>query len=278
MREKTALSLLMVTPALLLIVAFFVYPLGFSLHSAVTDENGQLTLAHLVKSFELYSQDILFSLVIVALSVALIAVLSLTIAGLITLSPYQRMVSILGLLYRMPLFIPFIVAAQMMRTFLAKNGLMNNTFVASGLMEPLDTVSFLGWSGIVFTFVWKQLAFATLLVSGAMAALERNQIQAARNLGAGRVRILFEIMIPQILPSLGVALILSTVTIMSVLSVPLMIGTGTPTMLTADMAFRINSYGDYGVANALGLISYSITAVLAWFYLKQGLANGGKPA
>lgn len=278
MREKTVLSLLMVTPALLLIVAFFVYPLGFSLHSAVTDESGQLTLAHLVKSFELYSQDILFSLVIVALSVALIAVLSLTIAGLITLSPYQRMVSILGLLYRMPLFIPFIVAAQMMRTFLAKNGLMNNTFVASGLMEPLDTVSFLGWSGIVFTFVWKQLAFATLLVSGAMAALERNQIQAARNLGAGRVRILFEIMIPQILPSLGVALILSTVTIMSVLSVPLMIGTGTPTMLTADMAFRINSYGDYGVANALGLISYSITAVLAWFYLKQGLANGGKPA
>ena len=278
MREKTVLSLLMVTPAMLLIVAFFVYPLGFSLHSAVTDESGQLTLAHLVKSFELYSQDIVFSLVIVALSVALIAVLSLTIAGLITLSPYQRMVSVLGLLYRLPLFIPFIVAAQMMRTFLAKNGLMNNTFVASGLMEPLDTISFLGWSGIVFTFVWKQLAFATLLVSGAMAALERNQIQAARNLGAGRVRILFEIMIPQILPSLGVALILSTVTIMSVLSVPLMIGTGTPTMLTADMAFRINSYGDYGVANALGLISYSITAVLAWFYLKQGLANGGKPA
>ncbi|WP_417596010.1 ABC transporter permease [Oceanospirillum sp.] len=278
MREKTVLSLLMVTPAMLLIVAFFVYPLGFSLHSAVTDESGQLTLAHLVKSFELYSQDILFSLVIVALSVALIAVLSLTIAGLITLSPYQRMVSVLGLLYRMPLFIPFIVSAQMMRTFLAKNGLMNNTFVASGLMEPLDTISFLGWSGIVFTFVWKQLAFATLLVSGAMAALERNQIQAARNLGAGRVRILFEIMIPQILPSLGVALILSTVTIMSVLSVPLMIGTGTPTMLTADMAFRINSYGDYGVANALGLISYSITAVLAWFYLKQGLTNGGKPA
>jgi len=278
MREKPLLSLLLVTPALLLIVAFFVYPLGFSLHSAVTDDSGQLTLAHLNKSFELYSQDILFSLLIVLLSVALIALLSLTIAGLITLSPYQRLVSILGLLYRMPLFIPFIVAAQMMRTFLAKNGLMNNSFVASGLLEPLDTVSFLGWSGIVFTFVWKQLAFATLLVSGAMAALDRSQIQAARNLGAGRPRILLEIIIPQILPSLGVALILSTVAIMSVLSVPLMIGTGTPTMLTADMAFRINSYGDYGVANALGLISYSITAVLAWFYLRQGLANGGKPA
>lgn len=278
MREKRFISLMLVTPALLLIIAFFVYPLGFSLHSAVTDETGQPTLAHLIKSFELYSQDILFSLVIVALSVALIAILSLTISGLITLSPFKRLVAFLGILYRLPLFIPFIVAAQMMRTFLAKNGLMNNTFVASGLLEPLQTMSFLGWSGIVFTFVWKQLAFATLLVVGAMAALDQSQIQSARNLGAGRVRILVEIIIPQILPNLGVALILSTVAIMSVLSVPLMIGTGTPTMLTADMAFRINSYGDYGVANALGLISYSITAVLAWFYLRQGLATGGKPA
>ncbi len=41
-------------------------------------------------------------------------------------------------------------------------------------------------------------------------------------------------------------------TMMSVLSVPLMIGVGTPTMLTVDMAFRVNSYGDYAVANALG--------------------------
>ena len=49
--------------------------------------------------------------------------------------------------------------------------------------------------------------------------------------------------------TVGVALILSIVTMLSVLSVPLMIGTGTPTMLTADMAFRISSYGDYGVAS-----------------------------
>ena len=43
-------------------------------------------------------------------------------------------------------------------------------------------------------------------------------------------------------------MVLSTVTMMSVLSVPLMIGTGTPTMMTGDMAFRVNSYGDYPVA------------------------------
>jgi ABC-type sugar transport system permease subunit len=56
---------------------------------------------------------------------------------------------------------------------------------------------------------------------------------------------------------------------MSVLSVPLMIASQSPTMITADMAFRINAYGDYGVANALGLISLVLTAGVAWLYLRQ---------
>lgn len=64
----------------------------------------------------------------------------------------------------------------MMRTFLAKNGLMNNALVAADLVTPLETLSWLGWKGIVITFVWKQLAFATLLICGAMAALESSQI------------------------------------------------------------------------------------------------------
>ncbi|STT83271.1 binding-protein-dependent transport system inner membrane protein [Klebsiella pneumoniae] len=29
-------------------------------------------------------------------------------------------------------------------------------------------------------------------------------------------------------------------------------------MLTVDMAFRVNSYGDYAVANALGVVSLAI--------------------
>ncbi len=86
----------------------------------------------------------------------------------------------------------------MMRTFLAKNGLMNNALVAADLVTPLETLSWLGWKGIVITFVWKQLAFATLLICGAMAALESSQILAARNLGASRPRILFDIMLPQV--------------------------------------------------------------------------------
>ena len=101
-------------------------------------------------------------------------------------------------------------------------------------------------------------------------------IEAGRNLGASRLRALIELVIPQVSRTLFVGLVLSFVTMMSVLSVPMMVAGSQPTMMTVDMAFRITSYGDYGVANALGVISYLITAFAAWFYLRHNLSERGQ--
>jgi len=54
-----------------------------------------------------------------------------------------------------------------------------------------------------------------------------------------------------------------------------MISGGSPTMITADMAFRVNSYSDYGVANALGFVSYLIAGSAAWFYIRRTVASEG---
>ncbi len=276
MRESRLISLALVAPALLILLLLFVYPLGFSLVTAFVDEQNAWTVANFTKAFEFYSRDILFTVMIVALSTVLIGLSAIAIGGYLVLGENPRAVALLKWLYRWPLFIPFVVAGQLMRTFLAKNGMMNNTLVGMGILEPLQTQSFLDWRGIVITFVWKQTPFVALLVSGAMASLDRSTIEAARNLGAGRLRILFEIVVPQIRTTLAVGLILSFVTMMSVLSVPLMINAQSPTMLTVDMAFRINSYGDYGTANALGFISYLMTGLVAWIYLRQGVRDAGR--
>lgn len=273
--QSRFLSFALTAPALALVAALFVYPLGFSLASAFTSAEG-VGLANFAKAFELYRTDILFTLVIIAASSALIGALSIAIGGYITLGSSATAVAILAWLYRWPLFVPFIVAAQCMRTFLAKNGLMNNTLVATGLFDAATMQSFLDWRGIIITFVWKQTPFVALMVAGAMAALDRSGIEAARNLGASRLRILLEIVVPQVRATLMVGLVLSFVTMMSVLSVPLMISGGAPTMLTVDMAYRINSFGDYGVANALGFISYLMTGAVAWIYLRETMRERGR--
>lgn len=272
-------SLILTAPAMALLGLLFLLPLGYSLVWAFRDEElGGWGLQNFMKAFGLYSRDILFTLIIVTVSTVIIGALSIAISGYLTLGENRVAQAALRWLYRWPLFIPFVVAAQLMRTFLAKNGMMNNIVVSTGLMDPMHAVSYLDWRGIIITFVWKQTPFVALLLAGAMSSLDRSTIEAARNLGAHRFRILLEILVPQAATTLMVGLILSYVVMMSVLSVPLMINAQSPTMITVDMAWRINAYSDYGVANALGFISYAMTAVIAWVYLRQGVREGGRPA
>jgi putative spermidine/putrescine transport system permease protein len=268
-----AAALLLLAPALLLLAALFLYPLVLSLVSAFTDRGGGLGLDNFRRVFELYSRDVIFTGIVAIAVVVICDVLAIAIGGYLILGRNPTAVAILRWLYRWPLFIPFVVAAQMMRSFLAKNGLMNNSLVAMGVLEPASTIGLLDWRGMVITFVWKQLPFVTLIVAGAMASLDRSMIEAARNLGASRTRALVEIVIPQIRAPLVVASVLTFVTLLSVLSVPMMINAGSPTMITVDMAYRITSLSDYGAANALGVISYLMTAAVAWLYLRQGVAR-----
>lgn len=271
------LALLLIAPGLALVAALFLYPLCFSLISAFTGPQGGFSLQAFGKAWELYSGDVVFTVVIVLASCFFTGLAAIIIAGTLTLGENRYIVGTLKALYRWPLFIPFIVAAQCMRTFLAKNGLMNNTFVSMGLLEPLQAVSFLDWRGIIATFVWKQTPFVALLLAGALASLDRATLEAGRNLGASRMRVLVELALPQVMPQLLVALVLSFVTMLSVLSVPMMVAGSQPTMLTVDMAFRINAYGDYATANALGVITYLISAGAAIIYLKRGMAKEGTP-
>ncbi len=266
-------ALLLLAPALALLAALFVYPLVLSLHSAFTDGEGTWGLDNFSRVLDLYTGDIVYTAVVTVGAVIVTDLLAILIAGYLTLGENRKTVAALRWLYRWPLFIPFVVAGQMMRSFLAKNGLLNNAIVASGLVDRADTFGLLDWRGVIITFVWKQLPFVTLIVAGAMASLDRSMIESARDLGARRPRVLFEIILPQVKGPLIVASVLTFVTLLSVLSVPVMINAGSPSMITVDMAYRITSLSDYGAANALGVISYLMTAAVAWLYLRQGVRD-----
>ena len=84
-------------------------------------------------------------------------------------------------------------------------------------------------------------------------------------------RVLLDVILPQVRGTLLVGLVLSFVTMLSVLSVPLMINPNSPTMVTVDVAYRINTFVDYAVANALCLLSLLLAAGGAWFYLQHAV-------
>ena len=73
--------LLLVAPAALMIAILFLYPLGCSLVSAFTAPGQPFTLDHFRKVYALYASDVLFSLLIVLISVALLALLAIILSA-----------------------------------------------------------------------------------------------------------------------------------------------------------------------------------------------------
>jgi putative spermidine/putrescine transport system permease protein len=51
----------------------------------------------------------------------------------------------------------------------------------------------------------------------------------------------------------------------------MLIGGKIPTTITVDIAHRINYFGDYGVANTLGVFSYLLVLVTAIYYLRSSV-------
>ena len=102
MPDKRPLSLLLVAPALAVVLALFAYPLGYSLVSAFTARDGEPTLDNFVKTFDLYTTDIVFTLVIVAVSTALTGLFAAAIGGYLVLGAHPAAVTLLKWLYRWP--------------------------------------------------------------------------------------------------------------------------------------------------------------------------------
>lgn len=117
-----------------------------------------------------------------------------------------------------PHFISTVVVCSMLMLFFDKNkGLVNNIIAYIGgervsfLEQPKYFVSLYVWSG-----VWSNIGWNTIIYLAALAAVSPELIEAARMDGASRIQILCHIHFPSILPTVITMLILSTGNILNV--------------------------------------------------------------
>jgi len=115
----------------------------------------------------------------------------------------------------------------------------------------------------------EESSLAVLLVLGAYRSVDETFLEAARNFGASTFRQIKDILLPMSRASLAVAGAFMFTSMLASFSVPLMIGSGEPPqMVMIDVYYRINYQGDYGTANALGVVSYLMAMGVAGYYLR----------
>ena len=269
-REKSTVGFLLILPALTILAVLYMHPLVRSMAMSFATDEEIFTFANYEKVFDLYLKDILYTLFITAITVGITFVISIIISSYLRFKEWK----FLDYMYRLPLFIPFLIVGHAMRIFLAPHGTLNSLLTRLLGMKELPGLSG-SWVGLVITFVWVMTPFSTLIILGAFRALDDSYIEAAINLGSSKWKVIRDIMIPLTRPSIMVALVLTFVRTISSLTIPLMVGPNKPNMITVDMMFRVNYFRDWGVANALGVISYLIVLGLAVYYLKFMMAERG---
>lgn len=115
----------------------------------------------------------------------------------------------LGSLVKIPLFIPALVAAFLIVNLISYHGLVNEVLVRLRIVkEPLRMLNDRQGAGVIVIQIWKNLPFVLLIVSASLAGIREDVIDAAKNLGAGRLALLTQIYVPLAMPGILVAMIL----------------------------------------------------------------------
>jgi ABC-type spermidine/putrescine transport system permease subunit I len=263
--------LLLLLPAVTFMLLMYAYPFIASFTRSLIGPDGSITFANYVKTWDLYLKDIVFTFGVTVFSTAVTGALA------VLLAVYLRFRSgpistILSGLYKIPIFIPFVVVAQMMNSFLAPHGLLNIALAKLGLIDIDQPLQLFNFSGLSFGFIWKMVPFSVLIIHGGFQMIDDSYIEAARSAGARLFKIITRILIPMSKSSIMVALVLVYSQIVGTFTLPYMlIGGKSPTTITVDIAHRVNYFRDFGVANSLGVFSYFLVFFTAIYYLRSSV-------
>ncbi len=164
------------------------------------------------------------------------------------------------------LFSGYLVRIYAWRTILGKQGLLNSTLIWLGVID--EPLGFLIYSNIavVITLSGLLLPLAVLPLYSALLNVPRDHLEAARDLGAGRLHVLRTVLVPMAMPGLRTAFAFAFLLAAGDFVTPSLVG-GSQSLLigniVADQFRGIGSNWPLGAAMAFVVVAVMLIAYLA---------------
>lgn len=169
--------------------------------------------------------------------------------------PARRLFATLAAL---PLVLPPLVGTVAFIFLLGESGILAH-LVQTVLRLESSPWSLRGWPALLFFHTYTMYPFFYMLTGAGLRRIDASLAEAGQSLGAGRMRVLTRVVLPQLTPSLIAAGLLTFMTSMASFSAPLLFGGGVR-VLTLEI-YTARQRGDAGVAITetviLALISLS---------------------
>ena len=172
----------------------------------------------------------------------------------------------------LPHFVSFVVVANIFLELLGTNGAVNNILKSLGLIEhsyKLWQQPSLFWILATFVRVWKEVGWGAIIYLAALAGIDQEQYEAAAIDGCGRIKRIFYITIPNLMPTIMIIWITNMSGLFSAsFDASYMLGNAT----TSSVAEVIETYiykmglsmGQYSYATAVSLIQTVLGFILVW--------------
>lgn len=167
-------------------------------------------------------------------------------------------------LYLLPRFIPGLVAVNGMITVIRDSGLINRFSQLFGMNVKLGLMY--NGKGIVLMNLWFNIPFATMLLAAAMSKIQTPAIEAARDAGAGKLRILREMIFPLTYRDMFVAATFVFMSNISSFTTPYLMDGTNPQMLGIALYTQFNN-AHYEKAAALSVIMFLFSVLSAAVYV-----------
>ncbi len=261
----------LIAPAALLFVLFFVLPFGvmavMSVYSGnpVTNPNAMLTTRH-YERFIFDSAGIFHDALWSTLRIGFITTVASLLIGYPLAHWMARMQSRLGhalvlMAVIAPMLTGIVVRTFAWMTILQDKGVINTLLLDWGLINkplPLMYNEF----GTVVALVHIYVPFMVLTLTGVIGRIDERLEQAARSLGAGRLRAFAEVTLPLSLPGiLAGSLLVFALSISAYVTPALMGGTDVLT-LPMLIAQQVGTSFNPNFAGALGVILLLVSLVI----------------
>ncbi|BDP44471.1 spermidine/putrescine ABC transporter permease (plasmid) [Deinococcus aetherius] len=290
-RREALWGLLFVLPPLAVLVTLVVLPaldaVRFSLGLVPADNVSYTSGLNLVRSDvptlqvfrdlfanPVFGRNLSLTLFVTFASMLLLAVLSYALA-LYGRFGVGRLRSIARTLALLPMFVPGVIAAYALITFYGDNGLFEAMLGRVGL--PYETVVRRDW-GVVLGSVWTGVPFAVLMLSSGLDAVSEEQIEAARDAGAGFWTVLWRVVLPLNLVPLLIVLTFTFIGVFGSFTVPYLLGPTSPQMLGVSMQLYFGSFRQPQVAVAMAVFSFVVCAFAGALYVLATTRQQGRRA
>jgi spermidine/putrescine transport system permease protein len=256
-------------PVVFFLLAVFVFPLVLI---------GLYSVNLLTNLFGVLWDRFKISMVITLLVSVMAVVAAYPLAYFLAFVARKRRYTLL-LLILAPFFTSYLLRVIAWKVILANNGVINSALWELGIREHGDGIPWLiySWFAVALVLFYSWVPFVALPIYVVLENMDRRLLEAAQDLGAGRLRTFFRVTLPLSVPGVIAAFVFVLIPTTGEFIAPLLVGGPDNSMFgnSIQAFFSETPNWNYGAVLAVWLIAIVLVLVLLFGrYLSTDLRQG----